>query len=546
MAKTVVIIPARGGSKGIPRKNLRPLAGKPLIAYAIQAALNAGSVSRVVVSTEDDEIALISERLGAHVIRRPAELANDVATLDPVIVHAVKAAEQAWNEQYDHVITVQPTSPLIESSDIERGIAILASTGADSVVSVVDDRHLNWTVEEGKARPLYQHRVNRQQLPANFRETGAVIGCRRDQIESGTRIGRHIELLEIDKDKSFDVDSFSDLFLCEAVLSRKRIVFTVVGYPKVGLGHAYRTTMLANELVSYDLVFVCEERSSLAADFIRAQNYTVVTCADGELAQTVIGLDADLVINDILDTEADYIHRLKGAGIKVVNFEDMGSGYLEADMVVNALYPHQLPSEHVLVGAKYFCLRDEFLLSGQRPVTESVKRILVSFGGVDEGDLTCRVLDLIAPECMERGIAVDVVVGPGYNHSASLDALLARYPGLENRCVKGTTRISDFMLAADLAFTSGGRTVLELAALHVPMVVICQNQRETTHTFASSDNGIVNLGHRLGLEDEQIVSTFRQVVDSAELRGLMCRKMSALDLRKGKDRVIRRIKSLLV
>ena len=104
----------------------------------------------------------------------------------------------------------------------------------DTVQTVVDDRHLCWTIDNGRAKPTYNARVNRQDLPSNYKETGAVIACTRQQLKSGGRIGENVGLVEVPQNRSFDIDNFSDLYLCEAMLSRKKIVFTVVGYAEVG------------------------------------------------------------------------------------------------------------------------------------------------------------------------------------------------------------------------------------------------------------------------------------------------------------------------
>ena len=145
--KRIAIIPARGGSKGIPRKNLRPVAGRPLIYYSIMACLKSSLLDRVVVSTDDDEIALFAERFGADVLMRSRELADDLTTLDPVIYSVVRQAEKQWKDYYGIVISVQPTSPLIIAADIDAVIGIL-DVGVDTVITVVDDRHLNWTIKE--------------------------------------------------------------------------------------------------------------------------------------------------------------------------------------------------------------------------------------------------------------------------------------------------------------------------------------------------------------------------------------------------------------
>ncbi|OPK10881.1 cytidylyltransferase domain-containing protein [Pseudomonas sp. VI4.1] len=543
--KVLAVIPARGGSKGIPRKSIRPLAGKPMIYYAIQACKNAIGIDRVIVTTDDDEIALLSERFGANIIMRPQSLAIDSATLDPVIAHATEAAEKKYNEHYDIIITVQPTSPLVLPIDLEHALDFFRNTSVDTVLSVVDDRHLCWTINEGKPQPTYTARVNRQQLPKNYRETGAVIGCTRNQLKSGSRIGNNTSLLEIPQRRSFDIDTFEDLYLCESILKRKRVVFSVVGYPEVGLGHAYRATMLAHELVNYDLYFVCENKSKLAGEHISKHNYNVHYSPDGKLFETIKGLAPDLVINDILDTSEEYIKNLKSTGCRVVNFEDLGAGYPYADLVINALYPGSLPVPHALVGPEFFCLRDEFLYTPEPLNKQSVDRILITFGGVDEGNLTARITNLIAPICIEKNIALDIVTGPGYSHQSELSEVISTHSDANITLASSTSRISDFMYKADVAITSGGRTVLELASLLVPTIVICQNERETTHSFASEENGIINLGYRLDTSDVDIVRNIRTLVENDIARLHMISKLRALDLSQGKKRVISQITSLI-
>lgn len=543
----LAVIPARGGSKGIPRKCVRPLAGKPLIFYAITACLRSPLVDRVVVSTDDDEIAMLAERFGAGVIKRPEELADDQVTIDPVIQHAVPAAEAKYREHYQYIYTIQPTSPLISPQDIEEAHRLfLADPQLETVLSVVDDRHLTWAeTEDGHPVPNYSERVNRQQLPKIFKETGAIIACTRLQLTSGSRIGRNIGLLEMPYLRSFDIDTYADFYLCESLLKRKRIVFVVTGYPEVGLGHAYRTLMLANELISYDLYFVCEERSTLAAAYIKSLNYNVTLCPNDELLETISDISPHLIINDILDTSIEYMEKLRSLPCKIVNFEDLGPGNEYADLVVNALYPGSTRTPRVLEGHEYFCLRDEFLYLPHKPWRNSVDKILITFGGVDEGNLTARVLDILAPLCQARAISIDVIVGPGYAHRAEADLVRSKHMATNIEIIGSTARISDYMAKADLAITSGGRTVFELAAVKVPTIVICQNQRESTHTFASWDNGILNIGVRDKLTDEYIRSELLHVLNDSKIISTMRAKLGKLSLAEGKSRVIKSLTALL-
>ncbi|PJE80507.1 N-acylneuraminate cytidylyltransferase [invertebrate metagenome] len=545
--KTIAIIPARGGSKGIPRKNLRPMAGMPLIFYSIKACLDSKEVDYTVVSTDDDEIALFAQRFGAEVLIRDSELANDSATLDPVIAHAVDVYEKKGSIAIDIVLTIQPTSPLVTSQDIDDALGQLISTKSDTIISSVEDKHLCWKKNEiGKIIPDYSKRVNRQQLPDKFKETGAIIACRREVLNTDSRIGDKVSLYIMDHDRSHDIDNLSDFYLCESLLKRKRIAFVVKGNKEIGLGHAYRSVMLANELVRNEIQFFLSDEDHLAAEYIKKYNYPISIKVQKDLLKTILAWQPDLVINDILDTDLGYISALKNSNIKIVNFEDLGEGIKHADLVVNALYPTALPYSHVVNDYGYFCLRDEFLHPPKKENTEDVKKVILCFGGVDEGNLTFNSLKAIGLYCKDKGIAITVILGMGYSYQHDLDQLMNESDLLSNiDIIKSTSRISDYMAQADLAITSGGRTVFELSAMKVPTIVICQNQRELTHKFATSEIGVINLGHRIDVSEHQIYTVFVSAVENKDMRKLMLEKASTLDLTKGKRKVISMIEALM-
>lgn len=548
-----IVIPARGGSKGIPRKALRPLAGLPLISYAIKSALDFKYKSKsksnvfVSVSTDDDEVSLISNRFGAEVIVRDETLSGDLVTLDPVILHAIKKLEEKNDIDIDIVITVQPTSPLIISEDIDKAISIFQQDmDVETVISVVDDRSLRWAKKNNKYIPNYTKRLNRQELPEDFKETGAIIACRRELLDTGSRVGNNVRLLEIPFERSFDIDTVYDWYICENILNKRKIIFNVIGYPEVGLGHVYRALMLANEFVLHDIYFITTKKSKLAAEQIVKFNYKVIVVDEKDIVKTIGSLKPDLIVNDILDTDHNFISKLKSYGCKIINFEDLGQGRKLADLVINALYTDEEVTESFIKsGADYFCLRDEFLYTDIRKESSKVENILLTFGGTDEGNLTCRVLRIISDYCHEKLIAITIVTGPGYLHLQELKSLISSLKNRNIKLVLATKRISDFMLSADVAVTSGGRTVLELTSLAIPSLVICQNKRETTHSFANVENGILNLGYRNNVTDQDIFDKIKNVIENKSIKDEMIDKMLKLDLSKGKSRVVKLIQEFL-
>lgn len=146
--KILVVIPARGRSKVIPRKNIRLLHNRPLISYAIAIAKSSQYVDDVVLTTDDSEIALIAEKFGASVVRRSHNLSDDEVPLEPVIYNAMIQKEKLTFDEYDIIITLQPTYPLIKTSTLDKAIEKFEDFSVDSVISVVDDRNLNWGYDE--------------------------------------------------------------------------------------------------------------------------------------------------------------------------------------------------------------------------------------------------------------------------------------------------------------------------------------------------------------------------------------------------------------
>lgn len=536
----LVIIPARGSSKGIPRKNLRALNGKPLIYYSINNALCSKFKPDIYVSSDDDEIIAISEKLGAKIIKRESVDAKDETTLDPVIFKALKHAELIEKKNYDIVITLQPTSPLLKFTSLDSAIErILQTQEIDTIISATDDTHLTWRKENNEYKPNYLKRLNRQQLTPTFKETGGFIVTRTEFVSEESRIGNEVDLFILSNQEAIDIDSYADWSLCEHYLKRKRILFVVSGNNEIGLGHVYNTLLIANDILEHDVIFLVDEKSEMAYQKIASKNYNVFIQKYPDLIDDIKLISPDIVINDKLDTTSDYIKRLKEFGIKVINFEDLGSGAKEADITINAIYPENEVIKNHYFGYKYFLLRDEFILTKSTEVNREVKEVLVSFGGVDPNNLTKKVLQSIYSESIRRNIKINVVTGFGYRqHEELLEfSKVAVHKNVQN--------ISDYMKRSDIIFTSAGRTTYEIASLGIPGIVLAQNDRELTHFFADSTHGFLNLGLGKKLSNDYILKVFLELVDNYEQRKKMSKMMSKFDLRSGRNRVVSLLKQVI-
>jgi len=232
MPRTIAVIPARGGSKGIPRKNLVDLGGKPLIAHMIGHALQVKGITDVVVSTEDEEIADVARQYGAQVpFMRPKELAEDHVLSLPVVQHAVEQMEAIAAKPYSHIVTLQATAPLCRPQDIAACLKRLEKGDCDSVITVAkitsphplrlkriigDDILINY-VDQG-----FDDMRPRQALPPVYKRTGAAYASSRETVMIHNQIVGEIARAVIVPEKTgLDIDDELDLALVRLIFDGK-------------------------------------------------------------------------------------------------------------------------------------------------------------------------------------------------------------------------------------------------------------------------------------------------------------------------------------
>jgi CMP-N-acetylneuraminic acid synthetase len=232
-------VTARGGSKGIPHKNIYPLCGKPLLQYTAECALACRRLSRVILSTDDEEIAEVGRRCGLDVpFMRPAELARDDTPSVPVVEHALRALE-TLGDYYAAVCVLQPTSPLRRPEDVDGAIELLQRSGADSVISFVEvgERHparMKMITPEGRVLdPPFCEQFEgqrRQDLPKLYLREGSVYVSRtRVVFEQKMLKGRDCRAWLIPPERACSIDTEFDLFLAEQLLRRQAELAAVSG-----------------------------------------------------------------------------------------------------------------------------------------------------------------------------------------------------------------------------------------------------------------------------------------------------------------------------
>jgi N-acylneuraminate cytidylyltransferase len=221
-----VIVPARGGSKAIPGKNLRRVGGEPLVARAVRVALQADSVDRVVVSTDDDEIGEVARRAGAEVVGRPAELAGDDATSESALLHALDVLRDRGEPEPRITVMMQCTSPLTTPADVDGTVAVLDAEGADCAFTGARGHILLWHRGPDGAVAVNHDassRPRRQDQTPDFVETGGVYAMRTAGFRAaGHRFFGRVGIFEVSSERALEIDELGDLELADALDARAR------------------------------------------------------------------------------------------------------------------------------------------------------------------------------------------------------------------------------------------------------------------------------------------------------------------------------------
>lgn len=217
---TLAVIPARGGSKGLPRKNIALVAGDPLIVHTIRAALAAATVDRVVVSTDDAEIAETARSAGAEVVLRPARLAGDDSPTEDALLHVL----EELGADPELIVTLEPTSPLRTPELIDACVHLAREHDADTVITVTETRSIYGRLDGETFRPLFDGQARRRQLREPlYAESSTVYVTRASHLrETRSVVGPQLYALVVPEEQALDINTPHDLAVADALLSARR------------------------------------------------------------------------------------------------------------------------------------------------------------------------------------------------------------------------------------------------------------------------------------------------------------------------------------
>jgi spore coat polysaccharide biosynthesis predicted glycosyltransferase SpsG/CMP-N-acetylneuraminic acid synthetase len=491
----LAIVPARGGSVGIPRKNTRVLDGRPLVLAKLEA-LAAADIGPVVCSTDDPVIASIARQAGYQVHDRSEGAAKPEATIAEVVTEVVH--DLAWTGP---VGVFQPTSPGLTAERIRAEVGLfLVDDGLRTAASVEPVFDVCWT---GDGQRFGEYANRQVSDPSCYRETGGIRLVRDPAIlPQMVDMGGH-HLIELTGPEAIDVDDHAQLAGVRQAINATTVTFVVAVGHEVGSGHLRRCLTLADELAHHDVRFLLTDSDPPWVGMVTGAGY--------ELTSQVP--PAGIVVLDVLATDPATVWSLRHQGVRVVVLEDAGPGAHAADLAIN-----ELLDVGDRWGPVFAVIRPEFL-TGRRhaPTFEETDRprVLVSFGGTDPAGMTDRVTRLL----LNVGLKVT-----------------RRDPRDEPR-----RPIAEDMATHHLLISSCGRTLHEAAAVGIPTIGIPVNDAEARHLQLDS---VAYLSRSQLVSDADIAAAVRSVLASPELRREMSEQGRQLVDGRGTQRIARMIDDL--
>jgi len=524
MNNLLVVIPAIKKSAVIPDQLIKKLDGVTLIQRAINTALEVTTNENILVITDSEEISLICDRNKIESFRE-----SRLKFTSENILESISSIIR--DKQQSNVLLYRANTPLVGSEILNSAYSYFLKNTEYILTSVKNEKR--------KLLQLENKLLQKVSDKEYFEELKAFHIFNKNYVQN-----KQYKPYIIETEKSIEIESYQDWWVCEKVLQRKKIVFNVIGNIEIGMGHIYHSLALAHEITDHEVIFVCDEQYKIVVDKIASMDYKVISTND--VLNTILKINPNMVINDVLNTDEDYIKILKENNIKVVNFEDLGGGSNYADLVFNELYDEpQIEGEQYFWGYEYLALRDEFYEAKPHKMVDEISEILVTFGGTDQNNLTLITLQAILDKCQEKNIKINIVCGGAYKFKDTLEDFLDKciYKNIELTYASGV--ISKIMEKSGLAISSNGRTVYELADMNIPSIIVSHHEREATHSFATLDKGFINLG----VIDEdisvKIKERFEKLVFDQDYRELLFMNIKKYSFRENKQKVVKKILELL-
>ena len=496
-----LVIPARRDSKRLPGKNVSLFAGRPLIEWSLTLWSRFAEEVDILVSTDDLRVMdLATSYPIARFLLRPPELSGDAVTLDEV----AKFIATTQNLSTGYLALAQCTCPLVSPATARMLLDAVHSSGATSVVAAVREHGFLWRRADGgaEASPLFDERVNTQFVKGRvLRESGVFTATRMEHlIQTGSRFTPRPLLVEIPREESLDIDDGLDWRIGQAIQSRRALVFVAICNRTVGTGHLYRCLEIARWFADLPQQFLVYQGDGVEQSLLDAQHREFAPVEQLDLPE----VRNAVVVLDVLDVEADVVARLQANGNTVFVFESRP--VTSADFTFNSLYrPPAGESANLPVAHGPGCaVTGHFLVPWENrfEFREDIGRVVIFFGGTDPSRLRQRVVPLV--DALFKGIDIHVF-------SNGILRLEETVSPAGNRLMEHPVGLEFFgvVAGADLFVGSAGQTMMQVAHIGVPSVIIAHSPREQDHIVGEVASCITYAGCAADLEDADIMRTIQ-------------------------------------
>ncbi len=529
-SKNLILILARGGSNDLSRQNLRLIDNKPLLYYVLDKALK-NNTCDVYVSTDSKEISELTLMYGGKVIPRPDEFTRDCSLFHKIAYHALLYLKKQ-NLSYKKCLVLSPMFPLIKQNTINNFFNSLNSDIQTIFGVVKEDENF--------------HKINNSKnlLKLSNKETKVVktkkifsFNC--ENFIKNKNLGKPFYGITLDNKEVFTIHDYHDYDILEKIIQRRRILVRVDGNYTIGLGHVFNMLTVLNQFRKDDILIVMNSKKKLGNQHFKNNLYKVSYFSNSLGFFKILNkFKPHIIINDILNTSLEYTKKLKKTGCFVVNFEDLGPGKKFADLVFNPIYHSNKKSKNEYFGHKYACVRDEFRIWKKPPLQKKVSQLLITFGGSDPNNLTCKSLQIISNSNLKK-IHIIVLMGFGNLHVKKIKKLIhkMRQNGFTFTIVEKSSFLAKYMINADFIISSNGRTIFEIAALKIPFISISANTREEKHLFSIYSGGGIHLGLYSKLKPKLFLDAIEQMMNY-DTRKKFANNLEKFDITNGTNRIV--------
>ena len=529
MNKNLILIIARDGtSKNVSKQNLRFVNGKPLLYYVINAASNFPN-SEVIVSTDSPIIKYYSKFYNVQVLDRPKRLTLDNTKLEE-IVYDVLIKLKNEGKIFEKCLILHPHFPLIKKTTIKQFFSSITNN-VDAIYGYEKNSASDTDYRE------IQKNSQLHTIPKKIVKIKKIVAFDCKKFLKHNSFGKTHHGMELSSDELFTPENYHDFASLESRIKRKKIIIRVDGHSSIGLGHVYNMLTVLNNFRNEDILILMNKNRRLGSDKFKEHLYNVKFFSDNKSLWKIIeNFKPDMVFNDILDTDPNYMKKLKQHGIFTVNFEDSGKGKKFADLVFNPIYEKINPSKNEFYGHKFACVREEFRVFQKISIRKNIKKIAITLGGVDKDNNTLKVLSLIKEFNLLQDVELVIILGFGFKATNKIKTLINSMFNENYRItlLQDVELLSSHLIDCDFVITSNGRTVFEILSLNIPIISLSVNEREAKHNFINKSN----LGINLNFYQKNYKNEFRNSVIKMlnyEFRKKKFMKIKQTTLRDGVD-----------